>query len=230
MGGLADLLFFGLLLWFVFRAAGRAAEGMRGGSAEGTGEDRSGGDRSGGERWGTPRRPPEAATRSGREGFRERLMEELRHWEAEQRVRGEPGELPRSRTEAPAPDFEGRSLEVGTPAPDFEGRSLEVGTPEPDFEGRSLEIEPEEPITAGRMPRETRRLGRVRERTHPPARARASEERPVGRVPRATGSGAAAALDRGRGVRLPDLSGYTPVERAVLWGEILGPPRGLRDD
>lgn len=145
-------------------------------------------------------------------------MEELRHWEAEQRARLEPGEPPRSRSEVSGPDFE--------------GRSLEVGAHEPDFEGRSLEIAPAEPIAAGRPPREARRLGQVRgrDRTRRPARDRVGDDRSVARLSRAAGGTAAAALDRGGGVRLPDLSGYSQVERAVLWGEILGPPRGLRED
>lgn len=238
MGGLADLLFFALLLWFVFRAAGKAAGERKRLPGDGEAEDG---------RPGPDRRPPRARPRSEEGSFRDRLMEELRRWETEQRAGAEVSEAGRRRfearragREAEPPGISARRTEVPTRPAEPRARRTEldpwreeaeiprapVEATEAELEARSLEVEPPEPVPTESLPRRARREagleGLAAARLAETARTEAPPRPPAG-------SAGATALRRRRSARLPDLSRYTPIQRAVLWGEILGPPAGLRD-
>lgn len=164
---LLDLLFVGILLWLVLRAAGRAAERGR---RTGEGAPEGPGRRSGPPQ--RPRQPPrlelEVEPAAGESEARRVVLDELRRWEEEQRRREV--ELERRRTaelERPPPP----------PAPPRPLRQAPVAATLPGGEARPLEV----------------------------ARPR---RRPAG---------------------LPALAGYSPLRRAVLYTEILGPPRALRE-
>lgn len=174
---LLDLLFFGILLWLVLRAAGRAA-GRGSQTGERPPEDVL-------RRPGPPQRPrqpprpgpgrrPEGRPRLelevepavGEGEVRRAVLDELRRWEEEQRRRE--AELERRRS-----------------------------------------AEPERPPPTPRHP-------------VPPAPVAAT---PPGGEPPAAG----VARPRRRAGGLPELGGYSPLQRAVLFSEILGLPRALRD-
>lgn len=217
MGGLADLLFFALLLWFVFRAAGKAAGQRKRLPGDGEAEDG---------RPGPDRRPPRARPRSEEGSFRDRLMEELRRWETEQRAGAEVSEAGRSRFETRRAGLETEPVQVPARRAEVEIPGIPVEASEPEPEGRSLEVEPPEPVPTETLPRRARREagleGLAAARLAETARSEAPPRPPAG-------SAGATALRRRGSTRLPDLSRYTPIQRAVLWGEILGPPAGLRD-
>lgn len=245
MGGLADLLFFAVLLWFVFRAAGKAAGGM--GQAPGESETDDGRPALDRRPPAPDRQPPRARPRSAEGSFRGRLMEELRRWEAEQRAGAEVSEAGwrrfetrRAGREAEPPGISAGRTEVPTRPAEPRARRTEldpwreeaeiprapVEATEAELEARSLEVEPPEPVPTETLPRRARREagleGLAAARLAETARTEAPPRPPAG-------SAGATALRRQRSARLPDLSRYTPIQRAVLWGEILGRPPGLRD-
>lgn len=190
MGGLLDLLFLGILVYFLLRGVGKATE-RSGGPAERAPPSPP-----------RPRaeRPASPPPTTGPERVRDRLMEELRRWEAEQRSQGERFEHPSAGRTTPAASppseatapvereevfsyddaVEGPAPEPSRVAPRPPDRRVERPVPEP------LRVLPEpEPARADRL-RVAAREGGVLE------------------------------LER-----------LSPLQRAVVWGEVLGPPRGL---
>ncbi len=229
MGGLFDLLFLGLILWWIFRALGGGGRGERG----------EGGDAGGR----TPTRTRGGARTGPAESeWRRRLREAVQEWEAEQRRRsGEPvargpvsrGPPPGRPAERPEPSRAG-PLATAEPA-----RSASLGRAEAEGRPALREVRDVTPPRerpgegAGGLGREIGVAGApIGERREPGEVQYDDLHRPPRKWRRrAAAAEGRSAADRTRGTaaELPAFAARGRLQRAVLWSEILGPPRAVAD-
>lgn len=201
--GLFDVLFLLLIVWWIFRAmgGGRAPEE----------EDRPG-------RPAPDRRPGSVGPdRESESEWRRRLREAVQEWELEQRRRSgepiagtEPTPAPAARVPVPAAPAPGPEARVPERRGDGGSRIQEVR----DVTARSESLGPE--------------IGEAGERPEPRGAGAGRRQPAAGR--RQPELGRREPLPSARpGRRLPGFDRRSHLQRAILYMEILGPPRAASD-